>query len=310
MYTIEAVGTREDSPTRSWSSITSAVHCAMDVGVGRAEGFRGRLARQRSAEFQLVRWWSGEARFERTARHVARDERGTVELFLPLTGAAVVEQGRSRSTMRPGDMALYAIDRPVTLWHVPEFSGMTLIIPAGRVEQRSSELTDARLFDGTRGLGRIALTMLRTLREQRTQLSGAGFDASCDRLVDLLCLTGTSAAEPGVSGTHRGDVEAAIRRYVRTHLEDAELSTRSISAALGWSPRYVQAVLPEAGTTPTELIRDERLALARGRLEHADYRSWPIERVGRSCGFPNASAFSAAFRRRYGMSPRDARPSR
>ena len=76
---------------------------------------------------------------------------------------------------------------------------------------------------------------------------------------------------------------------------------------LGWSLRQVQAVLKKAGTTPRELIREERLQLARRRLESRTHQNHTIASLAYAYGFRSASALSTAFRERFGVRPRDMR---
>ncbi|MEU3985366.1 AraC family transcriptional regulator [Streptomyces sp. NPDC026672] len=308
MYTVETHVMSEEGAAPSWSALTSSIHCAMGLGFADPEGFRGRLERQVTGAYQVVQWWSGEVEFHRSARHIARDERGTVELFVPVSGQAIVD-GSSRLALRPRDMALYPIDHPLRLWHGPDFSATTLVIPTQRAENRGADLSKVRLHDGGQGIGRIVRDMVEGLRAEQRTLTAIAFDAVCDRVVDLLCLLRTDASEPGLDATYRGSVEASIRQYVRGNADDEDLSGRRLADALGWSLRYVQAVLQAAGTTPTALIREERLALARRRLENPVYRSWPIERIAHSCGFRSASAFTNTFRKEYGMTPREIRAS-
>lgn len=63
------------------------------------------------------------------------------------------------------------------------------------------------------------------------------------------------------------------------------------------------------GTTPRELIREERLRLVRDRLLCAECEHMTITDLAYSAGFSSASALSTAFRRRYGASPREMRQS-
>ncbi|MFJ9543966.1 AraC family transcriptional regulator [Streptomyces sp. NPDC101225] len=298
----------EEGAAPAWSALTSSIHCAMGLTFADPEGFRGRLERQATSAYQMVQWWSGEVEFDRSARHIARDGRGTVELFVPVSGRAIVD-GNSHHALEPGGMALYPIDHPLKLWHGPDFSATTFVIPTQRAESRGADLSKVLLHDGSQGIGRIVRDMVDGLRAEQATLTAISFDVVCDRIVDLLCLLGTSASEPGLDSTYRGSVEASIRQYIRNNADDEQLSSQTLASALGWSLRYVQAILQAAGTTPTALIREERLALARRRLESLQYRSWPIERIAHSCGFRSASAFTSAFRSEFGMTPREVRSS-
>jgi AraC-like DNA-binding protein len=303
MYTFGTVTPDRRDRAASWSAAVSEIHCAMDFAYRDPERFRGKLERQASDSFQLVRWRGDEEQLTRTARQVVRDPRGTVELMLPVTGAAVVEQGGARVRATPGDMLLVAIDRPLRFWHGRDFSGIAFICSAVRVEQRGVNAASPRVLDASRGLGRIAADVLRGLRAERAALDCVAFDVAGERLVDLVCLPASDAA-----GTHRGAIAASIRRHVRHHAEDPSLDGSAIAGALGWSLRYVQQLLRDEGTTPRELIRSERLALARARLQSPAFASWPIDRIALSCGFGSASAFGRSFRAAYGVAPSTLRP--
>ena len=72
----------------------------------------------------------------------------------------------------------------------------------------------------------------------------------------------------------------------------------------------MQQVLRGAGTTPRDLIRQERLRLARVRLSSADWAPYSIGRIADSCGFGSHAAFSTAFREEFAITPREARRGR
>ncbi len=61
-----------------------------------------------------------------------------------------------------------------------------------------------------------------------------------------------------------------------------------------------------SGTTPSRLIKEERLRIARERLRCADFAS-TITDLANRLHFSSVGAFSNAFRERYGMRPRDLR---
>jgi AraC-like DNA-binding protein len=156
------------------------------------------------------------------------------------------------------------------------------------------------------GLGRVVREMVWQVFEERANLTANEFDAVCERLVDLLCivLLGDDRADVG---RHHGEVEAMVRRYVREHAHEPGLTGTVVARELGWSLRQVQAVLKKAGTTSRDLIREERLQLARRRLESPAHQNHTIASLAYACGFRSASALSTAFRERFGIRPRDMR---
>lgn len=90
---------------------------------------------------------------------------------------------------------------------------------------------------------------------------------------------------------------------------DRDLDVVGIARALGWSARYVQQVLQAANTTSRDLIRRERLNVARTRLVSASWSTYSIAEIAHSCGFGSHASFATAFREEFGTTPREARRS-
>ncbi|QKG24559.1 helix-turn-helix domain-containing protein [Actinomadura verrucosospora] len=286
-----------------WSERTNAYQSALDVRCPSPEDFHGRMIRQYSGEYQLVSYWSSETHYLRTPDLVRRDPDEDYRLLIPLNGETGLVTDRSEATLRPGTGALLTIAQPCRLTQSGPHRAALLTIPAREVPGPYPAYYS---FDLSKGLGRLVGAMIGVLRDERDELTGVQFDAACDRITELLRLLIEGAGQSSAAG-RLADVEADIRRYVRRNIADPELSGASVAHGLGWSLRQVQLALQQAGTTPRELIREERLRLARDRLRDPRHRRVPITDIGHATGFPSASAFSAAYRRRFGETPRDTR---
>nr|WP_281365667.1 helix-turn-helix transcriptional regulator [Nocardioides panzhihuensis] len=80
-----------------------------------------------------------------------------------------------------------------------------------------------------------------------------------------------------------------------------------VAARLGWSLRNIQTQLQRVDTTPSDLIREERLALARLRLQDPAWFRQSVTQVAYASGFGDLSTFSNAYRRHFGERPSDTR---
>lgn len=145
--------------------------------------------------------------------------------------------------------------------------------------------------------------MITELGAQRNALDGATFSSVCDTVTDLLplCLR----PRPELPSTLAA-VDAATRDYVRRHAVEPDLTPEAIARALGWSLRQVQLALHHTGTTPAALIRNTRLDVARTLLRQAPAQR-TIADIAYSSGFRSLSAFGAAFKAQYGLTPQEAR---
>ena len=69
-------------------------------------------------------------------------------------------------------------------------------------------------------------------------------------------------------------------------------------------------MLKAADTTARDLIRSERLRLARSRLTAAGWAGRSIAQIAYASGFASHASFATAYRREFGVTPRDSRQSR
>ncbi len=291
-------------PSGGWLSQVCDLHGAYDMESSDPTFYRGVVDWQATDAFQIVGWQSDAERLLRSPRHVRNDPRNTYEVVMPLHGSCRVDKGSRTVTLPPGGLGMVFMDEPLVFTQ-ESCIGLSFAAPADRVLSRQRNVPDM-MIDVTRGLGRIAGVLLRTLRDEREAMCARTFDDTCDRLVDLLCMASQGARDAGTT-SHRESIEAALRLHVRRHASDVTLDGAALAAALGWSLRYVQAVLKRGGTTPSELIRQERVKLARSLLSSASHRHVSVSRIAADCGFKSHAAFSGAFRREFGMTPSEAR---
>lgn len=288
-----------------WSELVSSIHTQMAFRV--RDDYRGRIEHQHTEAYQLVRWWGDEEFIKRSGSDVRRHPHEAYELLVPATGSMTIRQADTVLRLEPGGLALATLDAPMDMWHSDNFSCLALVIPRARVDARVTGLLTRTVgLNAGHGMGRIVVDLLESVRSQAHAINGLDFDAAADRAVDLMCLAYGGALLPPLYET-QDDLVATIRRYVRANAHDVSLTGATVAAELGWSLRQIQARLQRIGTTPSMLIRDERLELARLRLQHPGWAYRTVANIARSSGFSNASTFSNAYRERFGERPTDTR---
>lgn len=288
-----------------WSELVSSIHARMAFRM--RDAYRGRIEHQHTEAYQLVRWWGDEEFVKRSGTDVRRHPHGAYELLIPVTGSMMIRQADAALRLGPGSMALATIDAPMDMWHGGNFSCLALVIPRARLDARIGRpLTRTVELDAAHGMGRIVADLLGSLRSQAHTIDGLAFDAAADRAVDLLCFAYAGALLPPVYEA-QDDLAATIRGFVRANAADVSLNGAAVAARLGWSLRQIQTQLQRVGTTPSTLIREERLELARLRLQQRGWDHRTVASIARSSGFGNASTFSNAYRERFGERPTDTR---
>jgi AraC-like DNA-binding protein len=276
---------------------------------GSTDALHGSAALRRTGTYRLARFRPPEPEYGRTDRQIRRtpDGDGDYRLLVPIdTGITLHQHGRE-ARLAPGTGALLTFSAPFRCLHDPAGWTYVLTIPARELDDPLNRRPPlATALDLTQGLGRVLRSMLDELHEERHMLTAPEFDAVADRIVELLCML-TSAEERTDAPNPLAGVETVVRRHIRAHAADPALTGTSVARALGWSLRQIQLALQHAGTTPRDLIREERLRMVRDRLRCGHCEHLTITELAHATGFSSASAMSTAFRRRFGVSPREMR---
>ncbi|NKY58272.1 helix-turn-helix transcriptional regulator [Nocardia flavorosea] len=155
---------------------------------------------------------------------------------------------------------------------------------------------------------RVAAGVIGNLYTEAATLTDREFETVAEQLVDLLCMQ--ILGDPGSPPTQLAHVESAARRYIHSHAGDPELTVARTARALGWSVRQIQLAFRAAGATPSEVIREECLQLARDRLRSPAFRRRSITDIATGSGFDSVSSFTKAFHRRFGSTPGQIRECR
>ena len=92
-----------------------------------------------------------------------------------------------------------------------------------------------------------------------------------------------------------------------SNLSDESLSVRAIAARHKVTPRYVQRLFEETGSTFTEYVLGQRLVRAHRLLTDARLSEQTLTAIAFEVGFSDLSYFNRAFRRRFGATPSDLR---
>lgn len=289
-----------------WSGYSDA-HVILGHHAYLEETYRVHAVRQDTSLFSLhTARHEGRKEVRRTVRHTQQDPNEDYLLWVVTKGEDILFRQRDvEAVVKPGTAILGTPAEPFDV-RIGRYSGFVLKLPCEEINDRLGGRSPLEAgFDFSKGLGRLIADMLRSLYEERSNLTELEFNAACTRLVELLCMLMVGDTCPDT--THVQDVEAAVRRYVHQHAGNPELSLNTVAAALGWSPRRLQSLMSEAGTTYRDLVREERLMAARRMLGDPAMQHLPIMDIAGMCGFASGNVLSILWRERYGETPREYR---
>lgn len=129
-------------------------------------------------------------------------------------------------------------------------------------------------------------------------------------IADLVALAVGTAGEAADFAARRGLRAArlaSVKRWMLEHIAEPNLSVAAVARAHCISPRYVQLLFEQDGTSFSRWLRSERLALARRRLIDPQLAHRSIASIAFGCGFSDLSWFNRAFRNAYCETPSDVR---
>lgn len=124
---------------------------------------------------------------------------------------------------------------------------------------------------------------------------------------DLAALLLGGKAEPPLSDGLQAARLKAIKDEVLRRLTRGDLSVDEIAGSQQISERYLRKLFASSGTTFTDFVREARLDRAHRVLTDPAQMQRPIRAIAYESGFGDLSYFNRVFRRRYGMTPSEAR---
>ena len=155
----------------------------------------------------------------------------------------------------------------------------------------------------TAALVTTARSIIRAKAADGSGLDGFGLDLHLAGVANLVVRSALALPAPLPTDQSRRD-EAL--RFIQQHLADPTLGPERVAAHLGLSVRQLSRVFEGDGVA--NMITEQRLLHAERLLRRLS-SSVQIAEVAARAGFPSPAHFSRTYRRRFGVTPREARAS-
>lgn len=275
--------------------------------------FRARLAVGLLGDLIVGRCAASGQRFSRSALKTARDADDHLLIQLFLDGETRARVGGREVTARRGDLWIVDMLEPMAADN-PAFCNLSLVVPRQLVEGglRDPGGHHQRVIRGDEPMARIFAAHLRTLAAALGELrvdDAVRLEPATLRLTEALlnAVPGGRRPELDPAGAERALLFAA-RRLIEERLADPALGPDFLARALGLSrARLYRAFAPVGGVS--SYIRGRRLKRSLADLLDPAMAHRPIYDIAYAWCFASESDYSRAFRRRFGLSPREARRS-
>jgi AraC-like DNA-binding protein len=262
--------------------------------------------------FDLIQVEADAQLVTRTRRLIDQSE-GAWLLMIQEEGLCEVGQGARSTRLSPGDIGFLDTSRPYEVMFPRSFKQSILKMPAilfRDIAPRGGDLAGASL-PGEQALTAIARQNLLLLEHNATAIEPIFLSAAANYAIGHLSLAmrATLRGEAQkIAGHVISDYVARANAYISDHLHDAELSVERIARSIGVSAGYLQQLYRAATSlTLAQSILDLRLTNCRRELSDPSLAKESVTSIAFRWGFSESSSFSRAFRRTFGMSPRQYR---
>lgn len=224
---------------------------------------------------------------------------------LMVEGRCLVQQSGRESVAAPGQLWVVDTTLPYYLDFDSPWRMITFRVPHGSLSVRLAHPRQgtAMPIDAGSGIGGLAAAMMRSLWELE-EPDSAQVRAELEQSFTAVVSAALGARDRGESV--RDALRAEVLRFVAANLGDPGLSVVSVCRRFAISPRLLHRLFERQERTFAETVRTMRLERCGRLLTDPQDRS-TITGIALRCGFTDSASFSRAFRRKFGIAPREMR---
>jgi AraC-like DNA-binding protein len=281
----------------------------VDIEQVSTEPFRAKATLRRMPGLAMVRGQRSAAVYRRRREMIDHDDVGVT---IGLTSAYEAQQLGRASFMGRGDAIVMTGSEPAFL-RVPSYGEyISIRLPMRAMSPLIADLDAAygRAIPADHRALALLVRYLGILEEVESFAEPDLRRQVVTHVHDLIALVigaTQGAAEIAKGRGARAARLRAIKQDIAARLGEPDLSATAIAAWHGLNPRYVQRLFESEGTTFTDYLLAQRLALAHRVLTDPRCAGRKISATAFEAGFNDLSYFNRTFRRRYGMAPSDLR---
>ncbi|HEY2660326.1 MAG TPA: AraC family transcriptional regulator [Caulobacteraceae bacterium] len=252
-----------------------------------------------------------------TVSHRTRDivsgDNDDLVLIVNQRGTFLITQGERELVLAPGDATVISCAQVASFLQPDNGRLMCVRLPSAAMtpfldepDERAARLIPA-LSEPLRLLKAYATSLV---EDDDIVMSPSVSRAVVNHLCDLVALALGASGEAAEFAAGRGVRAArlkALKNFVDRELSSSSLSIQEVADHIGVSPRYVRKLLEAEGVNFSGFVMEQRLARARAMLTSLRHAHMAISSIAYEVGFGDLSYFNRTFRRRYAMTPTEAR---
>lgn len=293
----------------SWNEAIADTYFPLSLQFAKSLDFNGRLSKTSVGSTHLSRLESDAVLYERRAGHIRHAQKEDYLITMPRKSSVSFRQLGREVSCEPGGFIIQRGDEPYRFsYHRPNDLYVLKVDKSDLAERiRQPDQYCAQIFDGTKGVGALFLTMTQQIQSQANQLAGASAEVLSRQLLELLALTIKS--EPRSAASTTSSVRAAhllrIEKFIHENITNPDLSPDLIAQACGISKRYLHDLFKDVNGTVAQQVRDQRLTEARRFLKERP--GLAISEIAYRFGFADQAQFSRLFKTKFKLTPSEFR---
>ncbi len=295
----------------AWRGALCDHYIHLDTAADTREAYDGFIRKAQFGEITFTDCFLSPQTIERRTNHIALLDKDCVYVALPERGSQVVQQRGRSISYGPGTGAYFSASEPYVLHNAEACRGLYLEFPREAIEQRSAKAVDGLVggLNTSFGLGRVIGGLCGSMVVESNTIADGSREQLGEKVLDLLAVAFESRANevPLTDSTARTVKLRLLKGYIDANIGNPLLSPERVAKAHQMSVRSLHYIFKGDGQTVSDYIWNQRLERCKQELQLPCSSKRRITEIALASGFNSMSHFSSLFRRRYGMTPTEAR---
>lgn len=268
--------------------------------------FRGRLNRVEGEDAEMLDVASDAWTAKRDKERCRRDGYDDISFNLQVAGRAIQRNGAEERSLRPGDLSLVDIAQPVEMMRA-RHRVVSLIVSRDRFQLPVRFPLRLR---GAHGLASLLRSHLRLTADLAPSLPAQQRVLAMRIATDLAFAVLETEANGGFDTDRFGlGLYEGARRMIERECADPEFGPLRLAALLSCSRASLYRAFSAKGKSVAAVIWNARIEQAQRALACPGHAGLTIGEIAFRNGFVDHPTFNRMFKRRYGMTPQEARRS-
>jgi AraC-like DNA-binding protein len=295
------------STYEAWREEFCRHFCRLDAAPTTAERIECTMEISQVGSLSFGETHGSSGSFLRT-RSLLSDGSDDIVLVTAIDGKILAVQRNLHIELEPSQMCLLSLDH-VGESTLGEGSGYTALrMPRRDLMAVYKDIEDrlARPVEASAAMREFVSGYSALCFEVGPALKLTSQQAMAQHMVELVALMMEARGDvpsPTSASQHGPARLQLIQAHVLKNLDDRGLSIAAVARQASMSPRQIQRLFEQTGSTFSEFVLEQRLQLACRLLVSVRGRSEKISTVAHDAGFEDTSYFHRSFRKRFGMTP-------